>query len=86
MMTLNPCTAAPGCVEQCWLVLMIDFLLLQPGQKLRRRPQIENPSYGQRIVITRGLVIQHHIVGARDAHEVIAPRGAQEKKQIVREF
>ena len=38
---------------------------------------------GQRVVIAGGLVIQHHVVGTGNAHEVIAPRSRQKQEQVI---
>ena len=43
---------------------------LQPGLELRRGPQPERCAQVERVVERRALVVQHHVVGARHAHDV----------------
>src|ERR1700704_1134265 len=44
---------------------------------------MEEATRGQGVVIAGGLVIEHHVVGARNAHEVVAACGRQEQQQVV---
>src|SRR5208282_377545 len=70
-------------VEGSRFAAPIDPHTLQPRKELRRRTQLEEASRGQRVVIAGGLVIQHHIVGTGNPHEVIAARSRQEQHQVV---
>src|SRR5260221_12765009 len=56
---------------------------MEPGQELRRRAQIEQAANGQRVMKTGGLVVQHHVVRARNAHKVIAAGGGEQDQQVV---
>jgi hypothetical protein len=57
--------------------------LLQPGLELRRRPQTQHLAQVQRIVEGSALVVEHDVVGAGDAHEVIAAGYAKQRHQVV---
>ena len=53
---------------------------------MRRTPapaQAEEPSHGQGVVVAGGLVIEHHIIRTRDAHEVVAPGRRQEQEEVI---
>jgi len=45
---------------------------------------MEKFSRGESVVITGGLIVQHHVVRARNAHEIITARGGKKHQKIVR--
>src|SRR5437867_304645 len=63
----------PRCfVRECQLLVAKNTPLLQPAQELGRWPQAEDLAHGRGIVITRGLVIEHHVIATGNTHEIIA--------------
>ena len=61
----------------------VELLARKPRFKFRRRPKAENLAHIERVVEAGALVVQHHIVRARHAHDVIHARGAQQRQQRV---
>ncbi len=60
-----------------------DVVLLQPLLELRRGAQTERRACIQGIVKRGGLVVQHHIVGAGNAHDEIDAGRAEQGEQHV---
>ena len=55
----------------------------QPRGKLGCRPQTEELRARERIVKTGRLVVEHHVVGAGHAHDVVAAGRGQQQQQVV---
>src|SRR5215471_782696 len=75
---------ARHCIQPRRLVSFIYANFLEPFQKLGRGFEAEKPTRGQRVVKAGRLVIEHHVVGAGDTHEVVASGRRQQEKQVVR--
>ena len=55
----------------------------EPGLELRRRAKAQQRASGDRVMITRRLIVEHHVVGAGDAHEEVAAGRREQKQQVV---
>ena len=58
--------------------------MLEPREEFRGGADIQEAANGERIVVARGLVVEHDVVGARNAHEVVASGGGEQDQEIVR--
>ncbi len=72
-----------GCVEKSRLGVSIDSALAEPGKKLWGRPEFEDSPDRERVMVAGGLIVQHHIIGTRNTHEVVAARRPEEQEKIV---
>src|SRR5271155_5411424 len=60
-----------------------DAPLFQPRSEFRRRFQPEYLAYRGSIVIARRLVVEHHVISARDTHEIVAAGGGEQEHEII---
>ena len=55
----------------------------EPGFELRRGPEAEDAAQIERVVKAGALVVEHHVVGAGHAHDVVHSGRAQQGEQRV---
>src|SRR5208337_3059207 len=70
-------------VERHWFAVSVDACALEPLDKFRGGPKSKYLADCEGVVETCGLIVEHDVVAARYAHEVIAASGGQQKHEIV---
>ena len=64
-------------------MLVKNLHALQPGFEFGRGAQAQHAAHIQRVVERGGLVIEHDVVRARNAHDKVAARHAQQGEQHI---
>src|SRR5947209_810455 len=55
----------------------------EPGGEFRGGAEPVDGAHRGGVVVAGRLIVQHHVIGTRHAHEVIAARGGEQQQQVV---